>query len=117
EYASRRFIMSDAGKWIASHAHEYGFIIRYPFWAENTTGVTYEPWHIRYVGKPHAEIIYRTKTPLENYADLYDDGVFYKYGDYIISHQVPSDGKIVFPSSASNVFVSEDNMGGYFVWA
>ena len=36
--------------WLAEHAHEYGFIIRYPKGKENITGYKYEPWHIRYVG-------------------------------------------------------------------
>lgn len=38
------------GKWVAAHAHEYGFIIRYPQGKEHITGYLYEPWHLRYVG-------------------------------------------------------------------
>jgi zinc D-Ala-D-Ala carboxypeptidase len=38
------------GEWVALHAHEYGFIIRYPKGNEKVTGYTYEPWHVRYVG-------------------------------------------------------------------
>lgn len=38
------------GKWLAAHAHEYGFVIRYPEHKESITGYVYEPWHIRYVG-------------------------------------------------------------------
>ncbi len=38
------------GKWLAEHAWEYGFIIRYPTGKEAITGYRYEPWHIRYVG-------------------------------------------------------------------
>lgn len=44
------FATTPAGKWAADHAAEYGFIIRYPAGAEATTGYTYEPWHLRYVG-------------------------------------------------------------------
>ncbi|HWI63311.1 MAG TPA: D-alanyl-D-alanine carboxypeptidase family protein [Symbiobacteriaceae bacterium] len=36
--------------WLAKHAHEYGFIIRYPKGKESITGYAYEPWHLRYVG-------------------------------------------------------------------
>ncbi|MGQ1838833.1 M15 family metallopeptidase [Kocuria turfanensis] len=40
------------GAWVAEHAGEYGFIIRYPEGEDNqaVTGYAYEPWHIRYVG-------------------------------------------------------------------
>lgn len=38
------------GKWLAVHAWEYGFIIRYPQGLTEVTGYTYEPWHVRYIG-------------------------------------------------------------------
>lgn len=38
------------GQWVAAHAHEYGFIIRYPEGKTAITGYEYEPWHLRYVG-------------------------------------------------------------------
>ena len=39
------------GKWLAAHAHEFGFAISYPPDGETITGYIYEPWHIRYIGK------------------------------------------------------------------
>ena len=36
--------------WIARHAHEYGFIVRYPQGRTDVTGYQWEPWHLRYVG-------------------------------------------------------------------
>lgn len=42
------------GKWVAAHAHEFGFAISYPPDGENVTGYVYEPWHVRYIGKPCA---------------------------------------------------------------
>lgn len=36
--------------WLAEHATEYGFIIRYPSGKEPITGIAHEPWHLRYVG-------------------------------------------------------------------
>lgn len=115
EYASLNFIKSNAGKWLARHAYEYGFIIRYPHWGEDVTGVTYEPWHLRYVGEPHAEIIYRAKVVLEDYSSLYKDGEFYIFEDYVISHQTGEE-VLVFPTETEDVYISEDNMGGYFIW-
>ncbi len=37
--------------WLLEHAHEYGFVLRYPKHKEDITGFKYEPWHFRYVGK------------------------------------------------------------------
>ena len=39
-----------AGKWLAKNSWKYGFIIRYEEDTTATTGYTYEPWHLRYVG-------------------------------------------------------------------
>ena len=39
-----------AGMWLAAHAHEHGFIIRYRDGDHAITGFRYEPWHLRYVG-------------------------------------------------------------------
>lgn len=53
------------GQWLARHAHEFGFIIRYPKDKTAVTGYTYEPWHIRYVGNPHATYLYEHRLTLE----------------------------------------------------
>ncbi|GGH80958.1 LAS superfamily LD-carboxypeptidase LdcB [Pullulanibacillus pueri] len=62
-----KFGDTPAGKWVAEHAHEYGFIIRYPKGKEDITGYEYEPWHIRYVGKEAATTIYDKGITLEEY--------------------------------------------------
>jgi len=41
---------TEAGKWLADNAHEYGFVLRYPKGYKPITGFQYEPWHFRYVG-------------------------------------------------------------------
>ncbi len=41
----------NTARWLATHAPEYGFIIRYPDGKLAQTGIGYEPWHLRYVGK------------------------------------------------------------------
>ncbi len=48
-------------------APEYGFIRRYPAGKESVTGIGHEPWHFRYVGTPHGEIMEREKLTLEEY--------------------------------------------------
>ncbi len=41
-------------KWLMEHCWEYGFILRYPNGKSSVTGIIYEPWHYRYVGKEYA---------------------------------------------------------------
>ncbi|MBD8499913.1 M15 family metallopeptidase [Paenibacillus arenosi] len=55
------------GQWLAEHAHEFGFIIRYTKDGEAITGYMYEPWHIRYVGKEAAQAIFEQGTTLEQF--------------------------------------------------
>lgn len=61
------------GKWLAGHAHEYGFILRYPREKEDITGISYEPWHFRYVGIEAATEIYERKICLEEYLELINE--------------------------------------------
>ncbi len=53
--------------WIAEHCDEFGFILRYPEDKESYTGVRYEPWHFRYVGKRVAKYIKSHRLCLEEY--------------------------------------------------
>lgn len=48
-------------------ALSYGFVERYPFGREADTGIAHEPWHFRYVGSPHAEIMAEHRFVLEEY--------------------------------------------------
>lgn len=56
-----------AQKWLMENSWKYGFILRYPTKKSNITGISYEPWHYRYVGKDDAEKIYKAKICLEEY--------------------------------------------------
>lgn len=53
--------------WLQQHAHEYGFIQRYPANKADETGISYEPWHYRYVGKKAATQIWQQDITLERY--------------------------------------------------
>ena len=55
--------------WLKEHAEEYGFVMRYPKNKENYTGVIYEPWHYRYVGKEHAKKMNEMDMCLEEYVE------------------------------------------------
>lgn len=58
------------GRWLATHAHEYGFVIRYLKGKEPITGYQYEPWHVRYVGIELATKVHAQATTLEEYFGL-----------------------------------------------
>ena len=53
--------------WLRDNAWRYGFILRYPADKEEITGITYEPWHFRYVGVPTAQEITEAGLCLEEY--------------------------------------------------
>lgn len=57
--------------WLKEHAHEYGFILRYPKGKEDITGFEYEPYHWRYVGKDVAKIIHDKDITFEEYYATY----------------------------------------------
>lgn len=53
--------------WIAQNCWRYGFIVRYSEEKERITGITAEPWHVRYVGEKDAAEIYKNNLCLEEY--------------------------------------------------
>lgn len=53
--------------WLMQHAHEYGFIQRYPANKSDVTGISYEPWHYRYVGVDAATRMHRSGQTLEEF--------------------------------------------------
>ena len=53
--------------WLMQHAHEYGFIQRYPANKSDITGISYEPWHYRYVGVDAATRMWKSGQTLEEY--------------------------------------------------
>lgn len=58
---------TEVQKWLMEHSWEYGFILRYPNGKSEITGIIYEPWHYRYVGKDAAKEIYGQEICLEEY--------------------------------------------------
>lgn len=58
-------------KWMSAHCAEYGFIVRFPKGKEDITGIIYEPWHFRYVGKEAAAYIMEHDLTLEEFLELY----------------------------------------------
>lgn len=112
-YAGAAFIQDPAGQWVNTNCGDYGFIIRYPYYGEKETGTPYEPWHLRYVGFPHAQLIMKNHLTLESYMELFETGSFYRYGDYLISCQTGESFQI--PAEFTSAVISPDNCGNYFL--
>lgn len=113
-YAGYGFLKSEAGQYVNTHCWEYGFIIRYPLGDEEETGIPYEPWHLRYVGTPHAEIMEKNDWTLEEYLDKLKLGKIYQVGENFVSRQQM--GQLLIPAQAQEVKVSPDNCGNCVVW-
>lgn len=56
-----------AQQWLMQNCWRYGFILRYPRDKVHVTGIYYEPWHYRYVGKDAAMQMYLRGLCLEEY--------------------------------------------------
>ena len=56
-------------QWLMEHSWEYGFVLRYPNGKSETTGIIYEPWHYRYVGREAAREMTELGLCLEEYVD------------------------------------------------
>ena len=67
------FYKSKQGKWLCNNAAQYGFILRYPRLKEHITGISYEPWHYRYVGTEAAMIIKQSGLCLEEFLHFYSE--------------------------------------------
>jgi len=66
-YFTEAFENTPAFTWLSENAHLFGFILRYPRDRRDITGITYEPWHFRYVGLEAAEEIFQTGWTLEEF--------------------------------------------------
>lgn len=66
---NHEFFNTPAGQWMAAHSWEYGFVIRFPEDKQDITGITYEPWHLRFVGKEHARAMFENNECLEEYVE------------------------------------------------
>ena len=60
-----------AQKWLMEHSWEYGFVLRYPPEKKALTGIIYEPWHYRYVGRTVAEVMKKEDLCFEEFLSKY----------------------------------------------
>lgn len=113
--------------WIYENAHKYGFVLRYPESKADITGISYEAWHFRYVGVPHAYYMKENDLVLEEYLELLknehpydgihlavdsDDG--HSYEIYYVPADSEGNADIILPAGYE-YSVSGDNVGGFVV--
>lgn len=106
-------------------AARFGFVERYPCGKEEITGIAQEPWHFRYVGTPHAEIMASNHLVLEEYHEFLKK---YPYGErhylyaaqgasFAVSYlkaQTEGDTRFEIADHAA-VSVSGNNVDGYII--
>jgi hypothetical protein len=115
----------DEYAWINENCYKYGFIVRYDSEKTDITGIAYEPWHFRYLGLPHSEIISGTRLCYEEYMSYLKA---YPYdGDHMMFTSETGDKyEIFYIRSAGETtsfelpegteyFVSGNNIDGYIV--
>lgn len=69
------FAEKTEAKWLAENCYRFGFILRYPQDKKNITGIIYEPWHFRFVGRDAATEMHELGLCLEEYIELKADEI------------------------------------------
>lgn len=98
-------------------AINYGFVERYQIGKENITKLAHEPWHFRYVGVPHSQIMYSNQFVLEEYISFLKDfnnnnklvytanqirfEIFYV--PYCEQTNIDCDGDLIYQISGNNI--------------
>ena len=112
--SSTSFANTAAGTWLRDHAWEYGFILRYQEVKTGFTDIVSEPWHYRYVGIPHAQIIHHNGWCYEEYI-----AYLHEYGSYSLS--VGEESYNIFWTQDESldfkniIDISSDNDGGWII--
>lgn len=109
--------------WINENSWKYGFIIRYPEGKQDVTGIIPEPWHFRFVGRAHAEMITRSGLCYEEYLEMMhghtvgDPYVFSGESGSWEAYYVPyTDGTLEVPVPKERPYtISGTNEGGFIV--
>jgi len=70
-YIGAAFEHSAEFEWLIENGASFGYIFRYPRDKTEITGINFEPWHFRYVGSNHAQIIMEMGIVLEEYIELF----------------------------------------------
>ena len=107
--------------WVRRNSHNFGFILRYQQSKTHITKTADEPWHYRYVGIPHATIMFQNDLCLEEYIDFIRDYSFdeplefeHRGMEYIIYFTTETEIKLPLYSEYE---ISGNNVDGFIVTA
>jgi len=114
------FLGKEQYTWVLKNCWKYGFILRYPKNKTAITKISYEPWHLRYVGIPHAMIMQKRGLCLEEYIDHLRNyqlsseylRISYKRKAYKIYF---TEGTSIRVPKAENYELSGNNVDGFIV--
>ncbi len=112
-YGGAAFLKSPAGVEVNRRCAEFGFIIRYAEDKQEVTGISYEPWHLRYVGAPHAGWIAESGLALEEYLERLLPEVWYEADGYRVLRT--SAEEVTLPEQWQSCEISPDNAGYYIL--
>ena len=70
-------------KWLMAHSWEYGFVLRYPPEKKALTGIIYEPWHYRYIGRTVAEVMKKEDLCFEEFLSKYGNSTPRDGADFV----------------------------------
>ena len=96
----------------------FGWIERYPAGKEDITGIACEPWHFRYVGTPHAQIMTERGLCLEEYLNLLRQGNGLRFphrGGFVRIFRIACGTQGVTLPLAVRFSISGDNDGGFLL--
>lgn len=113
----------DDEKWVVENCANYGFIVRYPEGKSQITGQKYCPWHLRYVGEVHAQLMAQNDLCLEEYVDFLkgytvDEPLTQKFGNRtyeIYTYSALGDSTEVLVPSVGSYESSGDNIGTFVI--
>lgn len=100
--------------WLAKNAANFGFILRYPANKVHVTGISFEPWHYRYVGLPHSIIMQERDLTLEEYLEFLKQEKEYAQQVNGVNYFIQYVEELENPDT--NYFdISGDNQNGYIL--
>lgn len=113
----------DLEGWLIENCMNYGYIVRYPSGKEAVTKEQYCPWHLRYVGQPHAFVMTANNMCLEEYVEYIRrfniDKPFECSVDNDVYHiySVPSNGDVTYINVPQKKIysISGDGSTGFIV--
>lgn len=111
--------------WINENCWKYGFIIRYPEGKQDVTGIIPEPWHFRFIGQAHAEMVTKSGLCYEEYMEMLHGHTVenpYRFsgenGSWEVYYVPFTGGSMEVPVPKDRAYtISGSNEGGFIITA